>query len=252
MAWRTLNNKPNIMQIFKHLIIDRVEIVIRFKGKEADFTSKFIKINQDKILSEIGKEPELIIEKLTPELGNILIQSSPEFMVEFLTQQNLCRCNLEYIETSNTYPHFGYILNFPESIEIAEKRMEERVLYERPEFISVEFRLGKKSKENKLYKFNVFEYSNHGLGIIIPPKDFDLLQKIDVGDKLEDITFYATWTMIRVNGTVKHKTKINEGKYRDSYILGIESPEIIESCKPMKGSEAGMRETPLNNTNTEH
>jgi len=35
---------------------------------------------------------------------------------------------------------------------------------------------------------------------------------------------------INVNGTVKHRTKIDLGKYKGSYILGIESPEIIDSC----------------------
>jgi len=243
MAWQPLNNKQKIMLIFKHLVNNQTEIEIRVKGEKTGFTSKFININQDNILSEseIGKRPELIIEQLIPEKGNNLIQSSPEVTVGFLIQQNICRCTLEYIGTSSTYPYLSYKLNFPESIEIAEKRREERIVYEQPEFISVEFSLGKKSKENKLYKFNVINCSNHGLGIIITPKYFDLLKKINVGEKLEDITFYATWTMISVNGTVRHKTKINEGKYKGSYILGIESPEIIESCKPMKVKKTGTR-----------
>jgi len=126
MAWRTLDNKLRIMQIFQYLISNRIEIAIRFKGEDAEFTSKFIEINQEDILSEVGKKPELILEKLIPEKGNILIQSSPEVTAEFSIQQNLCRCNLEYIGTSSTYPHFGYICHFPESIEIAEKRKEKR------------------------------------------------------------------------------------------------------------------------------
>jgi len=229
------------MLIFKQLVNNQAEIKIRVKGEKIGFASKFININLDNILSETEKTPELIMEQLTPEKGNSLIQSSPEVTVEFLIQKNLCRCTLEYIGTSSTYPHVTYKLNLPESIEIAEKRVEERIVYERPEFISVEFRLGKRAKEDKLYKLNVLNCSNHGLGIIIPPKYFNLLKKINVGDKLEDITFYATWTMINVNGTVRHKTKINEGKYMGSYILGIESPEIIESCKPIKVREEEMR-----------
>ena len=43
--------------------------------------------------------------------------------------------------------------------------------------------------------------------------------------------------MINMNGTVRHKVKINEGKYKGSYLLGIESHEIIDSCEPMKVSE---------------
>jgi hypothetical protein len=234
MTWRTLDKKLKIMQIFNNLIINRSEIKIRLKGDKTDFISKFIKINQEDVLSEIGKMPELIIEKLTPERGNILIQLSPEVTAEFLIQQSICRCTLVHTGTSSTYPDFGYILNFPESIEIEEKRREERFLYENTRFISVEFRLGEKSKDDKQYKLNVFDSSKHGLCIIIPQEYFDLLQKIKVGDKLEDITFYSDRARINVNGTVRHKTKINKGKFKDGYLIGIESPDIIENCKPMK------------------
>jgi hypothetical protein len=234
MTWRTLDKKLKIMQIFNNLIINRAEIKIRLKGEETEFISKFIKINQEDVLSEIGKMPELIIEKLFPEKGNILIQSSSEVTAEFLIQQSLCRCTLVLMGTSSTYPYFGYILNFPESIEIEEKRREERFYYENTGFISVEFRLGEKSKNDKLYKLNVFDCSKHGLCIIIPQKYFDLLQKIKVGDKFEDIIFYSAQARIKVNGTVKHKTKIDVGKYKDNYLIGIASPDIIEDCKPMK------------------
>ena len=220
------------MQIFQYLITSQTEIMIRFKGEEGIFSSKFIKINQKEDSSDSGAKFELIIEKLNPKEGNNLIQSSSEMHVEFSIQKRLCRCDLEYIGTSNTYPYFGYMLNPPESVELTEKRKEERVVYERPEFVSVEFRFGENSTETDLYECDVLDCSKHGLGIIIPPKYFDLLQKINVGDKLTDISFFATWTMINVNGTVRHKTKINEGKYQGSYILGIESPEIIDSCKP--------------------
>jgi hypothetical protein len=30
---------------------------------------------------------------------------------------------------------------------------------------------------------------------------------------------------------VRHLSKMSKGKYKDSYMLGIESPEVIESCK---------------------
>ena len=153
----------------------RAEIKVRIKREETAFTSKFIKVSQENLLSEIGKKPELIIEKLIPGKGNILIQSSPEVTVEFLIQQSLCRCTLVHTGTNSTYPDFGHILNFPESIEIEEKRREERFLYEKNGFISAEFRLGEKSKDDKLYKLNVFDCSKHGLCIIIPQEYFDLL-----------------------------------------------------------------------------
>ena len=68
--------------------------------------------------------------------------------------------------------------------------------------------------------------------MLVAQKDFDLLEILNKGDKLQDVTFFATWAMIEVDGKVKHKTRIEEGKYKGCYLLGIESPDIIESCKP--------------------
>ena len=38
-------------------------------------------------------------------------------------------------------------------------------------------------------------------------------------------------TPIKVQGVVRHKSKIREGKYSGCYILGIESPDITDSYK---------------------
>jgi hypothetical protein len=121
-------------------------------------------------------------------------------------------------------------LSFPESLEFEEKRKEERVEYKRPEFISAEFRFGSDSENSNLYELNVLDCSKYGLGMIIGEKDFDLLEKIDPGYKLNNITLYATWTRITVNGIVRHKTKLIDGKLKGSYLMGIESPDIIRSC----------------------
>jgi len=231
MTWLTLVNSQKILRIINHLISNGTEINIRAKGEKTIFNSKFIKINEEDTSSGIGEKPTLIIEKLSPEKGNILIQSLDQVTVEFFIKENLCRCNLEYIGIS-THPHIGFILSFPESIKIKEKRREERFTYERPEFISVEFSLGKKSKKDKLYELNVLDCSKYGLGLLITQKDFDLLELLHKGDRIEDIAFFATWAMIKVNGTVRHITKLEDGEYKGCYLLGIESPYIIESCRP--------------------
>ena len=229
MNWLTLDDPLKIMKIFRYLITNRIGIKIHFEGKGPEFTSKFIKINQDDSLSEIGKKSELIIGKLFPEEGNSLIQSSQKFSVEFPVNQNLFHCDLKYIGISSISPYLGYILLYPKSIKIAEKRKKKRTVYERPNFISVEFRLRDAYKEDRLYELNVFDCSQYGLGIIVPPEYFDLLQKIKVGDKLENITFYSARARININGTVRHMTKMEAGKYKGNYILGIESPEIIDN-----------------------
>ena len=118
-------------------------------------------------------------------------------------------------------------------MDIAENRREERIKYKIPESVYVEFKLGKKPKKGKVYDLKVMDSSRNGLGMVVTQKDFDLLQMVDEGEKLEDMTFCATWAMINVDGTVRHKSKIEDGKYKGCFMLGIESPGIIGRCKPM-------------------
>ncbi|MBL7176732.1 MAG: hypothetical protein ISS66_12985 [Desulfobacteraceae bacterium] len=231
-TWRSLNNRRIIVQLLNHLISNRIEIKILFTGKKAAFTSRFIKLKQEDPSSEIGKRLVLIIEKLSPPKGNTHIQSYSEVDVKFFISQKPCRCTLEYIGINNTPPHFGFILSFPESVKIGEKRREERISYESSEFITAEFRLGKKKKKDILYELNVLNHSRHGLGIIITQKDFDLLKILHKGDKLADISFFTSWSIIKVDGIVRHITKIEEGEYKGCYLLGIGSGDIIESGKP--------------------
>jgi hypothetical protein len=239
MSWLMMDNKQKILQIINYLIFERAEIKISIKEEKSLFSSRLIKLNQEDPLSKTEETPQMIIDKLIPEKGNELIQSVPNVTVGFIIKGNICRCSLKYIGISG-FPCIGFIMSFPESIQIAEKRVEERFTYETPEFVSVEFRLGNNGNEDRLYELNVFDYSRYGLGLLITQKNVNLLKLLHKGDRIEDITFFASWTMIKVSGTVRHVTKIGEGKYKDCYILGIESPDIIESCKPNKVRESGL------------
>ncbi len=232
MAWLTLDDKRKIRWVVDQVISRRIEIRIWVQGEKTLFTSKIIDINHGSISSEIESRPELIIEKLFPEKGNSFIRSLPEVAVEFFINQNLCRCTVECIGLSSTPPHFGFIMSFPESLEIKEKRREERLTYETPKFISAELRVGKKSKRDRLYELNVLNSSKHGLGLIITRKDVDLLRIVQKGDSLDDITFLTSWSMIKANGTVSHITKIEDGKHKGCYLLGIDSREITGGRKP--------------------
>ena len=232
MPWQLLKDNQKILRIIEHLINNQTDITVRIEKEENLFTTKLIKINKENISSKINEYSELVIEKLIPEKGNSLIQSVSEVAVEFSINENPCQFSVKYNGISSTYPYFGLILSFPESIMIEEKRKKERFIYEQPEFISVEFSLGKGPKKDKVYNLNVIDSSVYGLGILINQANFDLLQLIDPGDKIKDITFFSTWAMIKVDGTVRHKTEILEGKYKGCYMLGIESPEIIENCRP--------------------
>jgi len=166
------------MQIFQQLISDKIEIKVQLKGDRTAFASKIIKINKENTSSTIKSEPELIIEKLVPEKGNALIQSCSKVALAFIIHENVCKCSVNYYGISSVPPYFGFILSLPESIEIEERRSEERFTYEKPEFVSAEFKLGDGSKEKRLYNLNVLDCSSHGLGLIVTEDDFDLLQKL--------------------------------------------------------------------------
>ena len=112
---------------------------------------------------------------------------------------------------------------------ISENRRGNRVKYGHPEFVYAELNLGKNIEMEKAYNLKILDCSKYGLGMIITQKDFDILSKINEGDTLRGISFFSERTMIKIDGTVRHKSKIDEGKYTGCYILGIESPDIIET-----------------------
>ena len=116
----------------------------------------------------------------------------------------------------------------------AEKRQYERITYDIPDMVYVEFKLGNGQAEDKLYHLEVMNCSEHGIGIIVRDTDYELIEKIQVGDQIQDMFFYSTWTLIKVNGTVRHITEINDDEGRVCYILGIESLDLIENCRPVK------------------
>jgi len=114
-----------------------------------------------------------------------------------------------------------------------EKRKEDRFTYEIPEFVYAEFIMGKGSPNEKVYNLKILDCSQYGIGMVVTQKDFDLLQTLNEGDELKDISFFATWTVLTVDGAVRHKTKIDEGKYEGCYLIGLESQELIENFKPL-------------------
>jgi hypothetical protein len=232
MAWLRLHDNQTIMKVIDRAISDQIEIKLQLEGEETAFISKIIEINHGSISSEIERRGELIIEELVPEQGNSHMQSLPQVAVEFSINHTLCRCTVECIGPSSTPPHAGFIMSFPESLEIEERRREERSTYGTTEFVSAGFRLAKRGKRDKLFELNVLTCSRHGLGLLVTRKDLDLLRILKKGDRLDDIILLAPWAMITVSATVSHVTKIEEGKHKGCYLLGIDSRDIIGGCKP--------------------
>lgn len=231
MSWSILRNEEKITCIIEYLISNQTDIKVRIEEVESDYNSRFIQVlpaaeHEDGCLTKDGRL-ELIIEKLAPDIGNSLIQQFPDTSIEFLINKYSCRFYAKYHSISTIYPHYGLMIGFPTFMEIEEKREDERLPITSPESTSAIFGLVGDYRKARLFKLNIINHSSHGLGLLVTKKDFDLLQTLNPGDKLPEITLFSTIT--RMNGTVKHKTKIEDGKYKGNYIIGLESDSIIES-----------------------
>lgn len=106
---------------------------------------------------------------------------------------------------------------------MGKERGKDRFIYERPEFVDVEFRVEKGPEKDRACVLMVIDSSKSGLAMLITQKDSDLLEILKEGDKIRDMRFYGMGARIKEDGTVKHMTKIKEGKFKGAYILGIEA-----------------------------
>jgi len=227
-SWSQIRDRRKIQEIFERMVSKNMELKVLIDEENVRFISRAIRLNPEEI-SSLGSEPELLIEKLFPETGNALIHSSSQVTLEFSIKEHFCRGRAKYVGVSNEYPYFGIMITLPRSLELTkDKRREKRYVYEMPDFVSVEFSIMGK---DKVYDLSVMDCSMHGLGILITKKDFDLVRLLKPGDRIRDLVFYSKNAMIKVDGVVRHLSKMPNGKYKDSYMLGIESPEVIESCK---------------------
>ena len=234
MGLYVLKSKRKIAEIISLIISKEVEIKVWIQGESTPFVSTLIHYSspagEDLESSAAIERAELIMQKLTPAEGNTLIQSSSDILVKCEFSQRSLRFNTRYIGIGTEQPYFGIIVSFPESLEIQDTRKEERTVLAMPDFISVEFKLGK--APGKDYQVGVIDCSSHGLGLLITKKDMELLQMLKPGDKIKEMTCYAARAMITVDAEVKHITKVEEGNFKGQYIIGVESSEIIESCRP--------------------
>ena len=231
MAYKYIESRQKIIKIINHMISTNCDVNVIVRSDKTDFTSRIIKADQNYPSLAKGTRAIIILDKLSPEKGNNLIQSSPKVTLKFVVMEQPCSCSVNYIGISSMPPYVGFMLSMPEIIELEEKREEKRVDYDPPDFLLAEFYIGKGTKNEKRYELDVINCAAYGLGMIIHQKDFDLLKKIKVGDIIKDINFYASNAVLRVDGAIRHITKIEKGKFKGDYYIGIESKDIIPSCK---------------------
>ncbi len=218
MDFITVKEKERILNIIRYLISKRVEVSINIKGRKEQFTTKAVKVKRG------NKHNHLIIEKLYPEAGDSLIQSSPDVLFSFEASERKCIFATKYLGINTQPPEFGLIVDFPATIQIEEKRREERVENGLMKFFSAEFIL---EEDKKLYQLNVINLGPHGIGLIVNRENYVLLDKINVGDTIKNLKFFLEVATLTIDGKVRHKTQIKQGKLKGSYILGIKSDFIM-------------------------
>lgn len=223
-----IRDAEEIPKVFRQLIADEVEVRVQLEGDTTYYVSRIIHMDSVQNASSGIEEPRLILDKLFPEEGNREIKSHFRITLEFPLKGRWCRCHVLYLMISTRYPYFGFVLSMPRQLEIMDRRRESRYCYDAPDFVSVEFTV---KGGSRVYSLSVRDCSLHGLGVLVGKKDFDLLPLIKPGDRIEGITFYSETSIIRVDGIVRHVTQIKTGEHQGSYVLGVESPEIIENSR---------------------
>ena len=210
---------------------NRGPIGIKIEGEATSFTSKIIKADHGDVLARPGMGGTLLIEILCPEGGNELIQSARSLTVNFSLGKSEGEFTSHFVKKSVTSPYFGHIITYPESILIVNRRRHnryERGTSEAPLFLDARLTVKDSHGQDKSYDLKVFDISERGVGIIVGEEMQELLQGMDVGYRVEELELLAAWMTIKVSGTVRHKSKINEGKYTGHYLVGIQLDDKLE------------------------
>jgi hypothetical protein len=225
MKWTLLEREEKISKVIEYAISKNTEINLRIAEIEHECTSRFVEIMPGALLGKgdisTGPGPELLIEKLTPDIGNDFIQRFPEAAVEFPVQECLCRFDTRCSGTNSIYPYYGILLDFPACLELEEKRQEDRVVFEFPEKLSARIRLPDGSRPNRFLEFSVIDTSSRGLGLLVTKGAYSLIAGLGTGDPIPELVI--TSTAVKLEAVVRHKTKIEDGAFKGSYILGLET-----------------------------
>jgi c-di-GMP-binding flagellar brake protein YcgR len=220
--------KQNLRKLIDFLISRKREITVQIEGNRSLYTSRIMSANYGDLLSGMKEESKLIIEMLFPDTGNNLLKLSPRVQIQFLLGDKSCQFDSRYLGNSTEYPHMGQIVSFPESVKLADRRSYERDCGKIPVFLYAILALHKGAKSSATYELEIINRSAYGIGMLVTKKDFHLLETLKEGDELQDLELYAPTAVVKVSGSVRHKTKLEETKYQGSYVLGIKLNETLE------------------------
>ncbi|MFW6115303.1 MAG: hypothetical protein ACOC6E_03295 [Thermodesulfobacteriota bacterium] len=219
MEFFTVDDKASITTIVRYMVSEGMEVKVEIEGADETFGTRMIAIK------EFVEGDRIIVEKLYPQEGNTLIQSAPHVQLSFDLKDKLASFATTCMGMNSEAPLFGLILDIPTSIQLEEKRSEERISEGLENILSVSFTL---ESGDKQYQLPVGNIGSSGMGLIVEKANFDLFEKIKLGDLLRDIMIFLPVATMTIDAAVKHMTLIKEGQFRGCYLLGIEAASSMD------------------------
>jgi hypothetical protein len=226
-------SKARIRQTIDFLAVNRLPIIVKLEEERTLYDSIILNADHGDPLSKTGAGGRVFIQWLSPPRGNNLIQSVSPVQVRFSLGKYKLAFTSHYITKILESPDLGHIITYPEALVLADRRRSDR--HEVDSNVALFFaearikvRAGRSKK--KAYDLKVFDVSESGVGILVGKELFNWLERIGIGDRLKEVELCAPWTIVRVDGTVRHKSKMHEGEYSGYHLLGIELDEKLEHC----------------------
>jgi hypothetical protein len=224
-------SKARIRQAIDFLAVNRRPIAVKIEGERTLFDSMIVKADHGDPVSKAGTAGRVFIQWLSPPRGNNLIQSVSPVQVKFSFGKYKLAFTSYYITKSLESPFLGHIVTYPEALVIGDRRRSDRNEVDSnaaPLFAEAKIRVRTGRSQEKTYDLRVFDVSENGVGILVGKDLFSWLERIGIGDRLKEVELYAPWTIVRVDGTVRHKSRICEGEYSGYHLLGIELDEKLD------------------------
>jgi len=224
-------SKARIRQAIDLLTVNRRPITVKIEGEQPLFDSMIVKADHGDPVSKAGTAGRVFIKWLSPATGNNLIHSVSPLQVRFSLGKHKFAFTSYYITKSLESPCLGHIITYPEALVIADRRRSDRHEVDSnaaPLFGRAKIRMRAGRSQEKAYDLEVFDVSENGVGILVGKELSNWLERIGIGDRLKEVELYAPWTIVRVDGTVKHKSWMQKGKYSGYHLVGIELDEKLE------------------------
>ena len=224
-------SKARIRQAIDFLAVNRRPITVKIEGEQTLFDSMIVKADHGDPVSKAGQQAEYLFSGSPHQGVTILSSLRVTVQVRFSLGKYKLAFTSYYVTKSLESPYLGHIITYPEVLVLADRRRSDR--HEvgsktAPLFAKAKISMRAGRSQEKVYDLRVFDVSENGVGILVGKELFDWLERIGIGDRLKEVELYAPWTIVRVDGTVRHKSKMHEGKYTGYHLLGIELDEKLE------------------------